>query len=127
MIMRRLLVIALTLVVGGIALAQTLPMVAKPEDQAVIKPLVTAETKAREALNAKIATLPEAKALKDAQDALNKAAESLPENQAWRQASAQTLDTAYKLQAKYQLSSREFKPALNDKGELVFEKIARSN
>ena len=124
--MKRLLVIALVLIVSGIALAQTFPMTAKPEDQAIMKPLVAAEKKAREALNAKIAALPEAKALKDAQDALNKAAENLPENQAWTQAAAASLDTAYKLQAKYQLSSREFKPALDDKGNLVFEKIAKN-
>lgn len=107
------------------------PMVAKAEDQAVIKPLVDAEKKAREALNAKIATLPESKryqeaekALKDAAERLNAAAEKLPENKAWKDAGAKTLDTAYRLQAKYQLSSREYRPELDDKGDLVFAKFA---
>lgn len=103
----------------------TAPMIAKPEDQAVIKPLVVAEKKAREELNAKVAALPEAEALKKAQDALNKAVEALPENKAWKEAGAKTLDTAYKLLAKYQLSSREYRPELNDKGDLVFSPIPK--
>lgn len=130
--MRRLTLLFAVFVIalGTVALAQTTPMIAKPEDQAVIKPLVEAEKKARANLNAKIATLPESKAyqeaekaLKEAGDKLNAAAEKLPENQAWKEAGAKTLDAAYKLQAKYQLSSREYRPELNDKGDLQFAKL----
>lgn len=123
-------------VLAGLAVFSTAamtqaPMIAKIEDQAVIKPLVDAEKKAREALNGKIATLPESKryqeaekALKDAAERLNAAAEKLPENKAWKDAGAKTLDMAYRLQAKYQLSSREYRPELDDKGDLVFAKFA---
>lgn len=130
--MRRLTLIFAIFVIalGTVALAQTTPMVAKPEDQQIIKPLVEAEKKARENLNAKIATLPESKAYQDAEKALkeageklNAAAEKLPENAVWKEAGAKTLDTAYRLQAKYQLSSREYRPELNDKGDLQFAKF----
>jgi len=124
---RILLLLPLLLTIS--ASAQT----AKPEEQSRIKPLIAAETKAREELNKKIATLPEAKAYKDAQEALNKAAEALnkaaenlPENIAWKSAGAATLDMAYKIQADHALSSREYKPALNEKGDLAFVKIEQS-
>lgn len=121
-----LFILALFSTIWWTAIAQG-PPVAKPDENARIKPLVTAETQAREALNAKIATLPEAKAYKDAEDALkraaealNKAAGQLPEDQAWKQAQARVLDEAYRIQAAHGLSSREYRPELNDKGELVF-------
>jgi len=121
--------VVVVLVVTGVAAAQT-PVSAKPEENARLKPLVAAETKFREALNAKIATLPEAKAVNDAKEAynkaleaLNKAAENLPENAAWREAGAKVLDEAYRIQAAHNLSSREFKPELNSAGDLVFSKM----
>lgn len=103
---------------------------ARPEEQARIKPLIEAETKAREALNAKIATLPEAKAVaaaKEAYDkalaALNAVTEKLPENDQWKRAGAAVLDAAYAIQAEHKLSSREYKPQLSNKGELEFTKL----
>lgn len=127
------LIVVTLLVLATAVLAQspTTPVIASPNDQARIKPLVQAETEARKALNAKIATLPESKAYKDAEealkkagDALNKAAESLPENAAWKSAGAKVLDEAYRIQAAHSLSSREYRPELNDKGDLVFARIA---
>jgi hypothetical protein len=125
-----IILLALVLVVTP-ALAQA-PLIATSEQQQRIKPLVDAETKARTALNAKIATLPEAKAYKDAEealkkagDALNKVAEALPENAAWKSASAKTLDEAYKILAEQRLSSREYRPELDQGGQLVFAKIAK--
>jgi len=121
--MRRLIFTAISFVIvmGSIAFAQQItPMIAKPEDQAVIKPLVAAEKKAKETLDAKVAALPEAEALRRAQEAFNKAVEKLPEDAAWKEAGAQTIRAAYKLQAKYQLSSLEYEPKLNDRGDLVF-------
>ncbi len=73
----------LLLVLAGAAGAQT---PAKPEETAKIKPLVAAETKAREALNAKLAALPEVKAFNDARD-------KLPEMAAYKAAQA-ALDKA---------------------------------
>lgn len=102
----RIAVLALPFVLlGSIAVAQSAAdrVVAKAEDQAQIKVLVDAEVKAKEALDAKI--------------------RALPEYDAWKLAAAKSLDTAYKLQAKYQLSSREYEPKLNEKGELTFVKL----
>lgn len=123
------------MLVGTLALAQEggriVPSVAPPADQARIKPLVEAETKAREALLAKTATLPESAAVKAAKEAydkalanLNTAAEKLPEHSTWKNAGAAALDEAYRILAANKLSSREYRPELNPKGELVFTKIA---
>lgn len=111
--------------IGALAQSTTIP--AKPDEQARIAPLVIALTKAGQARDAKIATLPEAQALRDAEaaltkarTALDKAAENLPENIAWKDAYAKVLDTAYDIQAKHNLSSREYQPRIGDKGELAF-------
>jgi len=129
--MKRIITLIVLVLVVTPVLAQA-PMIATSEQQQRIKPLVEAETKAREALNAKIATLPQAKAYKEAEealkragDALNKAAETLPENGAWKLASAHTLDEAYKILAEQRLSSREYRPELDKQGQLVFAKIAK--
>jgi hypothetical protein len=120
----------IVLSVAATVVAQNAINAATTAEQARIKPLIAAETKARETLNTKIATLPEAKAYNEARDALNKAAEALnkaaeglPENAAWKEASAKVLDEAYKIQATHGLSSREFKPELDAKGDLVFTKL----
>jgi hypothetical protein len=103
---RSLLFTAFVLAFGAGALAQQIaPMIAKPEDQAVIKPMVEAEKKAKQALDAKTMTL--------------------PEYQTWKDASARTLREAYRLQAKAQLSSLEYRPELNDKGDLIFSPIPK--
>jgi len=86
--------VMLTLIFASIAFSQT-PTPATAAEQARMKPLIAAETKAREELNAKVATLPEAKTFQAAQDeykkateAFNKAAENLdiPEARAMRAA-----------------------------------------
>jgi hypothetical protein len=128
---RIILCLLAVMVLAGSVSAQTQNSLtaAKPEEQARIKLLIEAETKAREALNTKVATLPEAQAVRDAQAALEKAnaalqkaADALPESQAWREAGAKVLDEAYRIQAAHGLSSREFKPELDAKGNLVFAK-----
>lgn len=114
---------------------------AKPEENARIKPLVAEMTKALETFNAKRDKLPEAKALDAAKaaydkaletakvtydkalEALNKAAESFPEREAVKAAEAKVLDEIYRIQAAHNLSSREYKPVINEKGELAFAKI----
>lgn len=118
-------------VLGGFVLAQSPNIPAKPEEQAKIAPVVSALTKAGQARDAKIATLPEAQqlrdaqaALKKAQDALDAATAKLPENEAWKTAYAAVLDEAYKIQAAHNLSSREYQPQINDKGELAFVRWA---
>jgi len=58
------------------AIAQNSISPVRPEEQTRMKPLIEAETKAREALNAKIATMPEAKAFQSAQDELKKATDA---------------------------------------------------
>lgn len=123
-------IIAFALTVCVNVNGQTAPLVASPAEQARIKPLVVAETKAREALLAKTATLPESTTLKAAKEAydkaleqLNKATEKLPEHAAWKEAGARALDEAYRIQADHKLSSREYKPELNPKEDLVFVKI----
>ncbi len=100
---------------------------AKPEENAQLKPLVTELTSAQEALNAKLVQSPEAKAVNDAKaaydkavEALNKSREKLPEFQKALTAEAKVLDFMYQVQAAHGLSSREFRPVLNDKGELAF-------
>lgn len=127
------LVVVVMLMLATAVLAQTptTPAIANPADQARIRPLVDAETKAREALLAKTATLPESAAVKAAKDAydkaladLNTAAEKLPEHSAWKMAGAKALDTAYQILAEHKLSSREYRPELNAKGELVFTKVS---
>lgn len=131
---RLLVVVIATISFAVLALAQDggrlTPSIANPADQARIKPLVEAETKAREALLAKTATLPESTAVKAAKEAydkalanLNAAAEKLPEHQAWKESGARALDEAYRILAENKLSSREYRPELNAKGELVFIKI----
>jgi hypothetical protein len=124
-------IVAFSLAIVSSVSAQTqTPQVATAAEQARIKPLVAAETKAREALLAKAATLPESTALKAAKEAydkalddLNKATEKLPEHTAWKEAGARALDEAYRIQADHKLSSREHKPELDPKGDLVFVKI----
>lgn len=103
---------------------------AKPEENARLKPLVDALSKANEPLLAKRNTLPESKAVADAQAALQKATEAqalavqkLPEFEAVKSAEARLLDEVYKIMADHRLSSREYRPSLNDKGELAFVKI----
>lgn len=125
-----LVAVASLLLCGGVVNAQNTITAASPAEQAKIKPLIDAETSAREKLNAKIATLPSAKAVRDAKEAydkaleaLNKEAEKLPENNEWKKAGAAVLDAAYALQAEHKLSSREWKPQLNSRGELEFAKI----
>lgn len=76
-ILQVILVICLVVVASVAVIAQTPTSSLTPAEQARIKPLVAEETKAREALNAKIATLPEAKTFQSAQDAVKKADEAL--------------------------------------------------
>lgn len=103
---------------------------AKPEENARLKPLVAEMTKAQEVLTAKTIALPEAKAVdaaKAAYDkaitALNEARKKLPEYQAALDAEGQVLRFMYQVQAQHALSSLEYKPTLNEKGELAFVKI----
>lgn len=103
---------------------------AKPEENARIKPLVAEMTKSLDAFNAKREKMPEAKTLNAAKvaydkalEALNKAMESMPEREAVKTAEAKVLDEAYRILAAHNLSSREYRPVLNDKGELAFAKI----
>lgn len=128
--MKKLKLGLITLALCISALGQNSISPVKPEEQLKVKPLIAAETKAREVLNTKIAALPEAKAYREAEEALKKAgevlnaaADKLPETSAWRLASAQTLDEVYRIMAAHSLSSREFKPELDPKGDLVFTKI----
>lgn len=111
------------------ALAQnpTAPIIAKPEEQARIKPIITDLKKADQARMAKVATLPEAQAVRDAEaaltkarEALEKAAANLPETIAWKESWAKMLDVTYDIQAKHGLSSREYQPSFNEKDELTF-------
>jgi methionyl-tRNA synthetase len=118
--------IALTiaLVVGAAAIfAQRALNAATPKDNDRIQPFVAAEKKALEAFNKKVESLPETKALRDAQAAYNKAVEGLPENAEWKKAGGATLDMAYKIMAEKGLSSREYRPQLNAKGDLEFVPI----
>lgn len=78
-------------------------VVATPAEQAEIKPLLDAEVKAANALNAAISQLPEAKAYNAARN--------------------NSLDAQFRIMAKHGLSSREYKPELDAKGDLVFVKI----
>lgn len=110
------------------ALAQT-PMVATSVEQEKIRPLVSAETKAREAVLAKSASLPESKAVADAKVAydkavadLDKAAKALPEHSEWIKANAAVVGAAYQIMADHKLSSLDYWPKLSEKGELVFTK-----
>lgn len=124
-----LLVVFTVLTMVGIALAQTPPMIASPAEQGRMKPLVAAETKAREAVLAKSATLPESAAVKAAKEAYDKAVKdfdtatrNLPEHAEWLKTNAAVVTTAFQIMADHKLSSLEYKPELNDKGELVFSK-----
>lgn len=112
-------------------LAQNPLTVAKPEESARMKPLIEELTKAQKALLAKQVQLPEAKAVNDAKavydkalEALDKAAEKMPEREAVKAAEAKALDEAYRILAAHNLSSREYKPEIGPKGDLVFAKIA---
>lgn len=122
-----LIVIALS-VMTMTGLAQA-PLIADPAEQAKMKPLIAAETKAREQVLAKSATLPESAAVKAAKDAydkavadFDKATRSLPEHAAWLKANAAVVSTAYQIMADHKLSSMDYKPELSPKGELVFLK-----
>lgn len=102
----------------------------KPEDQARIKPLVEVMNKAQEPLIAKRSSLPESKAVTDAQALLQKATDAqtaalqkLPEFKQVQVAEAKLLDEIYRILAEYKLSSRDYKPTINDKGELAFVRI----
>lgn len=128
--MRRVLLLVTLLAFSTVASAQNPINSAKPEENARIKPLVAEMTKALETFNAKRDKLPEAKALDAAKAAydkaletLNKAVESIPEREAVKAAEAKVLDEIYRIQAAHNLSSREFKPVINEKGELAFAKI----
>lgn len=126
------LIVVAAMVITGRAIAQsTTPMIASPVEQARMKSLVTVETKAREMMLAKSATLPESAAVKAAKDAYDKAVASLekanrglPEHAEWLKANAAMVGAAYQIMADNKLSSMEYKPELNDKGELVFTKKA---
>lgn len=115
-----------------LAQTPTTPVIASSAEQARIKPLVEAETKAREALLAKSATLPQSAAVKTAKEAydkavaeLDKATKALPEHQAWLKANAEVASTAFQIMADHKLSSLEYKPELNERKELVFPKIPK--
>lgn len=124
---RTLLLLTTILLLSVNAWAQT---PAKPEENARLKPLVDALSKANEPLLAKRSSLPEAKAVSDAQAALQRAIEAqelavrkLPEFEAVKSAEARLLDEIYKIMADHRLSSREYRPSISDKGELAFVKI----
>lgn len=129
--MRRLIFVFTLLALAAVStFAQNSITTAKPEENARMKPLIAAENKAREALTAKLATLPESKAYNEAKqaldkaaEALNKAADSLPESSALKLAAAAAWDEAFRILAAHQLSSREYKPELDAKGDLIFTKL----
>lgn len=79
------------------------PIIATPSEQAEIKTLRETEARAATALNAAI--------------------EKLPESAAYNRAKANTLDAAYAAMAKHGLSSRQYEPRINDKGELEFARL----
>ena len=128
--MKRIAVFVITtlLAFASLALAQqAAEILAKPEEQVKIKPLVAELTKAFQERTTKRATLPEAQKVKDAEVALEKAnkeldeaAEKLPETAAWKTAYAKLLDTSFDIMAKQGLSSRQYQPRITDKGELAF-------
>lgn len=122
------LTMAMAMGMVALALAQT-PMLATTAEQEKIRPLVTAETKAREAVLAKSASLPESRAVADAKAAydkavadLDKAQKALPEHAEWTKANAAVVALAYQIMADHKLSSINYWPKLNDKGELMFVK-----
>lgn len=124
-----IMVATICLLLVGITHAQT-QTPAKPEENARLKPMIAELTTAQESLNAKLVQSPEAKAVNDAKAvydkavaALDEARKKLPEFQRALTAEAKVLDEMYRIQAIYSLSSREFRPVLNDKNELAFVKI----
>jgi len=128
--MRRLILMVLAVAVISLTttgLAQQQQILAKPDEQAQVKPLIDELKKADQARVAKLATLPEAQAVRDAEAALNKAREALdkaagnlPETAAWKDVYTRLRITSYRLQAKHGLSSLEYEPRITEKGELAF-------
>lgn len=133
--MRTLVFAIFVIVMGTVALAQTPTTTpATATEQARVKPLIDTWKKAQEPFIAKRDALPESKAVKDAQAALaaaqvnlDKALEArakvevtLPEFDPVKVAEARLLDELYRILADRKLSSRDFRPTLNDKGELAF-------
>lgn len=133
----KILLAVLLLFVAAVAAMSQVPLNANPAEQARIKPLLENLKKAQEPYTAKRDTLPEAKAVKDARAALetaqfnltkaleaqNKAAALLPEFDPVKVAEARLLDEIYRILADHKLSSREYQPTFNDKGELAFSRI----
>lgn len=131
--MKLLASLAVMLLLAVAAFAQTV----KPEEQARIKPLLEEMKKAQEPFIAKRKTLPEEKAVADAQAAFdaaqtklnaailerNKASEVLPEYKTLQAAENKFLDEVYRILASHNLSSREWRPTINEKGELALVKI----
>lgn len=135
--MKVFLLIIAVLFLSIAADAQTPMSAATAAEQARIKPLLDNLKKVQEPFVAKRDALPESKAVKDAQAAVtaaqanlekalaaqNKVAIELPEFDSVKVAEAKLLDEAYRILAEHKLSSRDFRPILNDKGELAFVRI----
>jgi hypothetical protein len=119
-------IVALCFACAGV-LAQQQQILARPEEQAKVSPLIAELRKADKDRTTRIATLPEAQAARDAEvalakarEALDKAAAALPETASWKSAYAKLLDESYKIQAAHSLSSREYQPLITDDGKLAF-------
>ena len=130
--MRGLILIIALVSTGILSVQAQTPATVKPEEQARVKPLVEALNKANEPLLAKRASLPESKVVSDAQAALQKAVDAqmaavqkLPEFEAVKSAETKLLDEVYRIMANHGLSSREFRPAFTDKGELTFARTEK--
>lgn len=113
---------AVILCFAAAANAQTKPSIiaATAEEQKEIKALQAEEKKAIENLNAAIAKLPEIEAYKKALDELNAAIAKLPESKAKEAVSEKVKLRAYRIMVNHQLSSMEYEPKTNQKGELEF-------
>lgn len=99
------------------------PIIASPSQQAEMKPLIEAEKKAAEEFNAAIAKLPEKATFEAAKAAYEAAIVKAPANAAYNAAKERTLDKAFIFMAQNQLSARQYKPILDEKGNLAFERI----
>lgn len=91
--MKRIVLLAVVLMISALAAQAQTP--ARPEENARIQPLLADAKKAGQARDAKLATLPESQAVRDAEKALEKAngawqkaAESLPQYQEVKKAQA---------------------------------------
>ena len=121
------LVIVTVLACAVIAQTQTSQILAKPDEQAKVKPIIDELKKADTARTAKIATMPEAQAVRDAEaaltkarEALDKAAGNLPETTAWKDSYLKLRIESYRIQAAHGLSSLEYEPRITEKNELAF-------